>query len=52
MVTVSASFHGFGIQMLSGDCKNVITGEAIEHLPATAEGLKEVSCQKCQKNFT
>ena len=33
------------------NCKNVFNGEAIERLPATAEGLKEVSCQKCHKKF-
>lgn len=34
------------------NCKNIFTGKAIESLPATTEGLKEVSCQKCHKKFS
>ena len=33
------------------NCKNIITGEAIERLPETAEGMKEVSCHKCHKKY-
>lgn len=34
------------------NCKNIFTGKAIEGLPATTEGVKEVSCQKCDKKFS